>query len=86
MNQLSMFLNEVLDCIDQDAEGKLKYSDADRLFITVNANPTGKRQATNPANAMIRCQLMEFIIRAAIEKFFASGQVETELEAVKKFN
>ena len=29
---------------------------------------------------------MEFIIRAAIEKFYASGQVETELEAVIKFN
>lgn len=28
---------------------------------------------------------MEFIIRAAIEKFYASGQVENEHEAVKKF-
>lgn len=84
MNQLSMFTGEVLNCIDQDESGKLKNSDADRLFITVNA--TGKRQTTNPANAMIRCQLMEFIIRASIEKFYASEQVETELDAVKKFN
>lgn len=84
MNQLSMFMGEVLDCIDDNELGKLKNSDADRLFITVNA--TGKRLPTNPANAMIRCQTMEFIIRAAIEKFFASGQVESELEAVKKFN
>jgi hypothetical protein len=29
---------------------------------------------------------MEFIIRCAIEKYFASGKVETELEAIKKFN
>ena len=52
MNQLSQFLNEVLDCIDDNAEGKLKNSDADRLFITVNA--MGSRLSTNPANAMIR--------------------------------
>ena len=37
MNQLSMFMGEVLDCIDHDENGKLKNSDADRLFITVNA-------------------------------------------------
>ena len=29
---------------------------------------------------------MEFLIRAAVEKFFASGQVESELDAVIKFN
>ena len=54
MNQMGMFIgSEVLDCIDLDADGKLKSSDCDRLFITVNA--TGKRLPTNPANAMIRC-------------------------------
>ena len=29
---------------------------------------------------------MEFCIRAAIEKYFAAGIVETELDAIKKFN
>lgn len=28
---------------------------------------------------------MEYIIRCSIEKFFASGQVENELDAIKKF-
>lgn len=58
-------------------------SDIDRMFITVNANRSGP---TNPSNALVRFQFMEFIIRCAIEKYFASGKVETELEAIKKFN
>ena len=84
MNQLSMFLGEVLHCIDDQENGKLKNADADRLFITVNA--FGKKLPTNPANAMVRYQLMEFLIRASIEKYFAAGLVESELDAVKKFN
>jgi hypothetical protein len=54
-------------------------SDVDRMFITVNANRSGP---TNPSNALVRYQFMEFIIRCAIEKYFASGKVETELEAI----
>ena len=78
MNQLAMLMSD-LGCLDEGDTGTLKSTDSDRLFITVNA---GRRSAANPANAFVRLQLVEFITRCAIEKFFASGQVETELEAV----
>ena len=40
-----------LNCLDEDEHGKLKSTDADRMFITVNAN---RRGPTNPANCLIR--------------------------------
>ena len=66
MNQISVF-NEEMNCLDEDENGKLKSTDADRMFITVNAN---RRGPTNPANCLIRLQLMEYIIRCAMEKFY----------------
>ena len=41
-----------LNCLDDEGDDqKLKSTDADRMFITVNAN---RRGPTNPANALIR--------------------------------
>ena len=57
-------------------------SDADRMGLTVNAMKSGP---LNPANQLVRYQFMEYIIRCSVEKFFASGQVESEALAVKKF-
>jgi hypothetical protein len=82
MNQVSLFLGE-MECLDEDDYGKLKSTDADRMFITVNAN---RRGPTNPANCLIRLQLMEFVIRCAMEKFYASGAEKIELAAIKRFN
>lgn len=71
MNTINQFMNEHLVCIDHDDKNaKLKPADADRMFITVNAGRSGP---TNPANNLIRCQFMEYIMRCAIEKYFASG-------------
>ena len=50
MNQISVF-NLEMNCLDEDEHGKLKSTDADRMFITVNAN---RRGPTNPANCLIR--------------------------------
>lgn len=76
------FMDEVLKCVDKHKEGRLKPSDIDRMVITVNV---GKSSKLNPANQMCRSEFVEFIIRCSIEKFYASKQVETELDAVKKF-
>lgn len=81
-NQCSIFVNEVLDCLDIDKDGNLKTSDADRMFITVNAARSGPY---NPANGMIRCQMIEFVIRCAIEKYFVSKIEENELDSVNRF-
>ena len=75
-----MFGNESLDCLDEHESGKLKSSDVGRMFITVNAN--GRKSPNNPQNAVVRFQLMELLIRCAIEKFLVAGLVQTELEAV----
>jgi len=79
MNTINQFMGEHLDCLDHEKDGKLKPADADRMFITVNAGRSGP---TNPANNLIRCQFIEYVMRCAMEKYFASGQVETELEAI----
>lgn len=76
------FMDDTLNCVDHDKEGRLKPSDIDRLVITVNA---GKSSKLNPANQMCRHNFLEWIIRCSIEKFYASKQVETEIEAVKRF-
>jgi hypothetical protein len=75
MNQINTFLQD-MGCLDQDETGKFKSADADRMFITVNASRSGP---TNPAKNLIRLQFMEFFIRGAVEKFFVSGLLETEL-------
>ena len=67
LNQYTDFIKETIDMIDGE---KINQSDADRLFITVNAN---KRGPLIPANALVRCQFMEILIRLALKKYFESG-------------
>ena len=66
LNQYTEFIKEVLNLIDGE---HLNQSDADRYFITVNAN---KRGPLIPANALVRCQFMEILIRLAIKRYFDS--------------
>lgn len=76
------FMDQTLKCVDEHKGGRLMASDVDRLVITVNA---GRASKLNPANQMCRHNFLEWVIRCAIEKFYASKQVETEIEAVRRF-
>ena len=81
---MNYMMTQILDCLDEHDAGMLKAAGADRMLITVDA--FGKKGPFNPAKCLIRCQVMEFLLRCALEKFYVAGLVETELEAVKKFN
>lgn len=59
----------------------INQSDADRMFITVNSSRKGP---LIPANALVRFQFLEIIIRLGIKRYFESGLVDTEVEAIKK--
>lgn len=48
LNTYTDFIKDVLELLDGE---KLKFADADRLFITVNAN---KKTPLIPANALVR--------------------------------
>ncbi len=72
LNQYTDFIKETLGLIDGE---NLNQSDADRYFITVNAN---KRGPLIPANALVRCQFLEILIRLAIKRFFESGEAPSE--------
>ena len=50
----------------------LKQADADRLFITVNAGTKVKNPLIS-ANALIRYQFMEILLRLAIKFYFETG-------------
>ena len=39
------------------------------MFIAINTFFEGKREALNPANSLVRYQLLEFIVRVAMEKY-----------------
>eukprot|EP00347_Sterkiella_histriomuscorum_P020671 403336916 len=75
LNQYTEFLKEELNLIDGD---QLNQSDADRYFITVNSN---KRGPLIPANALVRFQFVEILLRLAIKKFFESQLAQTESQA-----
>ena len=76
-------MNETLDCIDHNAEGTLQIKDTGRMFITVNSKVAPQN---NPALALVRFQLMEFIIRCAMEKYLVAGIVTSAIDAIKMFN
>ena len=65
LNQYTVFLQE-LDLIDNF---NFKQADADRMFIAINTFFEGKREALNPANSLVRYQLLELIVRVAMEKY-----------------
>ena len=65
LNQYTVFLQE-LDLIDNF---NFKQADADRMFIAINTFFEGKREALNPANSLVRYQMLELLIRVAMEKY-----------------
>lgn len=75
LNQYTEFLKDVLEIFDGT---NLSVSDADRFFITVNA---GKKGALIPANALIRFQFVEILLRIALKRYFEGGEAETEAAA-----
>lgn len=80
LNQYSNFVNEV-ELIDSD----FKVSDADRMFIAVNApKETRKASANNPQHALVRCEFLEIVIRIAIVKYFESKLCKSEAEALDR--
>ena len=67
LNAYTDFAKDVLNIIDGVY---VKTADADRLFITVNANV---RTPLIPANALVRFQLMEIIVRLGLKRYYESG-------------
>lgn len=61
---------------------KLKPDDCDRLFIGVNAGNQRKAQFI-PQNGLVRFQFVEILMKAAIKRYFESGDVECELDAIE---
>ena len=59
----------------------MKPDDCDRLFIGVNAGNQRKAPFI-PEKGLVRFQFVEILMKAAIKRFFESGDVETELEAM----
>ena len=78
LNQYTEFVKEKIKIVDGF---KVNMADADRLFITVNAN---KRGPLIPANSLVRFQFMEILIRLAIKRYYESGDVPSEAEAVRQ--
>lgn len=77
LNQFTEFIKEHINLIDGQ---HLNMSDADRFFITVNA---GKKGALIPANALIRFQFVEILLRMALRKYLESGEALNEAQAVE---
>jgi len=77
LNTFTDFITKHLNIDDKDG-----LSEYDRLFITVNGN---KRTDLIPANALVRFQFVEIILRLAIKKCYETGEVENELDAVELF-
>ncbi len=45
----------------------VKFAESDTLFLTVNGN---KKTPFNPANALVRFQFFEILIRLALKRYF----------------
>eukprot|EP00347_Sterkiella_histriomuscorum_P017331 403349792 len=72
------FMIQTLNITDKE---KLKPDDCDRLFIGVNAG-NQRKAAFIPEKALVRFQFLEILMKAAIKRYFESGDVESELEAI----
>lgn len=77
LNQCTEFLKDEVHIIDHT---NISVSDADRFFITVNS---GKKGPLIPANALIRCQFVEILLRMALKKYFESGEALNEAQSVE---
>lgn len=78
LNQYTTFLQE-LELIDNH---NFKQADADRMFIGINTVVDGKRGANNPANSLVRYQIMELLIRVAMDKYSIMPNEASALEKV----
>ena len=65
LNQYTTFLHD-LELVDGN---NFKQADADRMFIAINTMVGVERGPMNPTNSLIRYQLMELLIRVAMEKY-----------------
>ena len=45
----------------------VKYAESDTLFLTVNGN---KKTSLNPANALVRFQFLEILIRLGLKRYY----------------
>ena len=45
----------------------VKYAESDTLFLTVNGN---KKTPLNPANALVRFQFLEILIRLGLKRYY----------------
>ncbi len=77
LNQYTEFLKDKVHIIDNI---NISVSDADRFFITVNS---GKKGPLIPANALIRFQFVEILLRMALKKYFESGEALNEAQSVE---
>ena len=75
LNFYTALINE-LDLLDNS---NFNTSDADRLFIAVNS---GVRGQLNPANALVRYQMIEVFYRIALAKFFQK-QIDNESDSIQ---
>ena len=69
LNQYTEFLKEDIHILDNQ---HMTVSDADRFFITVNA---GKKGPLIPANALVRFQFVEILLRISLKRYFESNEV-----------
>ena len=85
---MSLFLHDVITCFDKGDEpgGRLKAADQGRIYAAITSKRAVELPSTyNPPAQLVRCQFVELIVRCSIEKYFASGKADTELDAVKRF-
>lgn len=47
----------------------VRFAESDTLFLSVNGN---KKTPLNPANALVRFQLMEVLMRIAFKRYYES--------------
>lgn len=67
LNTYTEFLRDTLNLVDNET---LKLNDTDMLFISVNQSRKGE---FNPANGLVRYQLLEVLIKIALKKYAVNG-------------
>lgn len=72
------FMIQTLNISDKE---KLKPDDCDRLFIGVNAGNLRKAPFI-PEKALVRFQFLEILIKSGLKRYFESGDVENEVDAI----
>ena len=55
------------------------------MFIAINTKVDGQRGAQNPANSLVRYQLMELLIRVAKDKYSLLPNVQLAIRVAVPF-